>query len=208
MDWTNIHAWKSKSLFAHKIQKNRKDVKPYPIKLDNGPLSLAICLGTMVATMFMFFAKVPVATVCLTAYYYLFVCVFTGSLRQWKWTRIYGQLQIALFQPRGRQMGLVFNNRRTNCKLNQDGPWVLAIWHKLQKIITAPTTYLLINFFKSEIEQIEQFFACISCHWLKGGNNFKLNVLLFYPIHSESQLDSWCYLIFRSEGGTFVIILI
>ena len=67
MDWTNIHAWKSKSLFAHNIQKNRKDVKPYPIKLDNGPLSLAICLGTMVAT-FMFFAKVPVATVCLTAY--------------------------------------------------------------------------------------------------------------------------------------------
>ena len=99
----------------------RKDVKPYPIKLDNGPLSLAICLGTMVATMFMFFAKVPVATVCLTAYYYIFVCVFTGSLRQWKWTRIYGQLQIALFQPRGRHMGLVFNNRRTNCKLNQDG---------------------------------------------------------------------------------------
>ena len=90
MDWTNIHAWKSKSLFAHNIQKNRKDVKPYPTKLDNGPLSLAICLGTMVATMFMFFAKVPVATVCLTAYYYIFVCVFTGSLRQWKWTRIYG----------------------------------------------------------------------------------------------------------------------
>ena len=149
--------------------------------LDNGPLSLAICLGTMVVTMFMFFAKVPVATVCLTAYYYIFVCVFTGSLRQWKWTRIYGQLQIALFQPRERHMGLVFNNRRTNCKLNQDGPSVLAIWHKLQKIITAPTTYLLINFFKSEIEQIELFFACIFSHWLKGGSNFKLNVLLFLP---------------------------
>ena len=58
MDWTNIHAWKSKSLFAHNIQKNRKDVvKPYPVKLDNGPLSLAICLGTMVATMFMFLLK-------------------------------------------------------------------------------------------------------------------------------------------------------
>ena len=76
MDWTNIHAWKSKSLFAHNIQKNRKDVKPYPIKLDNGPLSLAICLGTMVATMFMFFAKVPVATVCLTAYYYICLCFY------------------------------------------------------------------------------------------------------------------------------------
>ena len=75
MDWTNIHAWKSKSLFAHNIQKNRKDVKPYPIKQDNGPLSLAICLGTMVATMFMFFASTSCNSLfnCLLLYLFVFL---------------------------------------------------------------------------------------------------------------------------------------